>query len=55
MAQPQPLRVFCLDISDLITSVVGTLGFSSSVLCSSYFGAWLPVFVPDLFINNNGV
>lgn len=41
VAQPQSPCVFCLD--------------SSSVLCSSYFGAGLPVFVPGLFINNNGV
>lgn len=49
------LPVFCLDISDLVASLAGTLGWSSSVLCSICFGAWLPVFVLGLLINNNGV
>lgn len=55
MAQPQALSVFCLDISDLVASLAGILGLSSSVLRSICFGAWLPVFVLGLLINNNGV
>lgn len=54
MAQPQALRVFCLDISDLVASLAGALE-NSSVLCSICFGAWLPVFVLGLLINNNEV
>lgn len=55
VAQPQALCVFCLDISDLVASLAGTSSLSSSVLCSICFGAWFPVFILGLLINNNGV